>query len=64
MSKPKNVGIKYISADTAEKLYAEKAIGYEYPDGSDVMCQDSGYSWPEMANIYARFGGCFFVEMA
>ncbi len=55
---PKDV--EYITFDVVERLWNDYAIGFEYADGSDTMCQDSGWTLEDAEN--ALGSGRFFVE--
>ena len=52
--------VKYIDFATAKKLWNDYAICFEYNDGSDVMCQDSGWTLKDAENNQDY--GRFFVE--
>ncbi len=52
--------IEYITIDVVRRIWNDYAVGFEYPDGSDVMCQDSG--WTLGAAEQSVGLGRFFVE--
>ena len=54
----------YIPWISVRKLWNDYAVGFEYPDGTDVMCQDSGWTYDDARRMQEDGDGKWFVEGA
>lgn len=52
----------YIPWISVRGLWNDYAVGFEYPDGTDVMCQDSGWTYDDARRMQEDGDGQWFVE--